>query len=544
MVRRGALPGIEDRPTCVIGVTSGSWRRIVDGLSHPDVWGPGGLYPLAAFRRSGRGWVARCPSGAHPDRRPSFSMPAGRASGHCFACGYRRTWIGFVLERHGHSPEAHGAAVRDALAVLAERAGIPLDTPIASETTAPPPLARLAGVLKLSRLSDHPRARACRDYLAARGVPGLALPRLPLGAWTEARSLGLALRTSGLPPRLLSEHGLTARYVPRHPLLFLYEDAAGVTGFKCRKPSLGEKSVLNALGFGGAVEGRSLFGLGVARETIERYGRVIIVEGEFDALGWHAASFAVGRTFELVALGGTAKPTVEKFRTLRALGARVVYLALDADAAGEAATAVACGCAWAAGLDVSVLTMPDGCKDPDEVLARHGPANGAARLFTLDRAEPGAVWLARHELARCPPVTAEAAAHLRARSAESARVMPVSGRPGYAARLAPALGVSAGALLHEWARDAAEARARAVREGLRGWASEWVRRLDRGSLGDHLDEATRALASAGAGLWEHEGADVEATASPDSPVDGSPTLEDARGPDTTQSTCGIKWGSV
>ena len=41
-------------------------------------------------------------------------------------------------------------------------------------------------------------------------------------------------------------------HVPSHPLLFVYEDAEGVTGFKCRKTSLGEKSVLNALGFGGA----------------------------------------------------------------------------------------------------------------------------------------------------------------------------------------------------------------------------------------------------------------------------------------------------
>src|SRR5262245_30020653 len=110
------------------GGASDSWRTIIEGLSHPDVWGRGGLYPLEGFRRSGRGWVARCPSGSHPDRHPSFSMPQGRAFGHCFACGYRRTWIGFVLERQGHSPEAQGTVVRDALAVLAERGGIPLAT--------------------------------------------------------------------------------------------------------------------------------------------------------------------------------------------------------------------------------------------------------------------------------------------------------------------------------------------------------------------------------------------------------------------------------
>jgi DNA primase len=498
------------------GGASGSWRATIDGLSHPDVWGPGGLYPLEGFRRSGRGWVARCPSGSHPDRHPSFSMPQGRAFGRCFACAYRRTWIGFVLERQGHSPEAQGAVVRDALAVLAERAGIPLATTSAEAEAPIPPLTVVTGVLKQNLLSQHPRAVACREYLAARRVPEDVLPRLPVGAWTDARAISAQLRAARLSPGLLPEHGLLARYVPSHPLLFVYEDAEGVTGFKCRKPSLGEKSVLNALGFGGAVEGRSLFGVSLAREAIARYGRVIVVEGEFDALGWHAASLAVGRHFELVALGGAAKPTVEKFRTLRSLGACAVYLALDADPAGEAAAATACRCAWEAGIDVGILPMPEGCKDPDDVLARQGPAAGAASLFTLDRAEPGAAWLARHQLAECPPVTFEAAARLRALSAEIARVMPASGRPGYAEILARALGLPAGALMEEWGRHAAETRARAVREHLRRWVSEWVGRLDQGGLGDHLDEATRVLAAARMGLSRPAAADVAAP--PDSPT--------------------------
>jgi len=481
----------------VTGIASGSWRGIVERLSHPDVWGPEGLYPLDAFRRSGRHWIARCPSGAHPDRHPSFSMPAGRSDGHCFACGYRRTWIGFVLERLGHSREAQGPAVREALVVLAERAGIPLDTPAPSEAESPvSPLAGLAGLLKQSLRSDHPRAVASRQYLAARGIPEGILPRLPLGAWTDARTIGDGLRAARLAPGLLREHGLLARYVSTHPLLFLYEDADGVTGFKCRTPSLAEKSVLNALGFGGAVEGRSLFGVSLAREAIRRYGRAIVVEGEFDALGWHAASLAVGRGFELVALGGAAKPTVEKFGTLGSLGACAVYLALDADPAGESATALACRCAWEAGLDAGILSMPEGCKDPDEVLARHGPAEGTRLLFGLDRAEPGAIWLARYQLRQIPPVTLEQTARLHELAAETARVMPVSSRSRYAAVMGEVLGTSPAALQDEWARHAARARAQAICEDVRRWAQGWAARLDPEGLAGHLDEGSRVLAQA------------------------------------------------
>ena len=233
----------------------------------------------------------------------------------------------------------------------------------------------------------------------------------------QSRLLG-QLRAARLSPGLLREHGLLARYVPSHPLLFVYEDAEGVTGFKCRKPSLREKSVLNALGFGGTVEGRSLFGVSLAREAIARYGRAIVVEGEFDALGWHAASLAVGRHFELVALGGAAKPTVEKFRTLRSLGACAVYLALDADPAGEAAAVAACHCAWEAGLEVGVLSMPEGCKDPDDVLAQQGPVAGAASLFTLDRAGH-----------KPDELTAAAAEYLLRRDAGLDFWRPVSKRP-------------------------------------------------------------------------------------------------------------------
>jgi hypothetical protein len=157
---------------------------------------------------------------------------------------------------------------------------MPIDEPARLQDPKPVPqsLAVLADILKRGLLSDHPRAAACRAYLGSRSVPDAMIPRLPIGAWTESGAIGTALRAAGLPVGLLREHGLLARYVPSHPLLFFYEDTDGVTGFKCRKPVLGEKSVLNALGFGGAVEGRSLFGgKRCRRSNRARYRRAIVV---------------------------------------------------------------------------------------------------------------------------------------------------------------------------------------------------------------------------------------------------------------------------
>jgi hypothetical protein len=92
--------------------------------------------------------------------------------------------------------------------------------------------------------------------------------------------------------------------------------------------------------------------------------------------------------------------------------------------------------------------------------------------------------------------------------------MPASSRPGYAVPLVQALGLSVGALMEEWLRHAAEVRAGMVCEQLRRWASEWGGRLDRGSLMEHLDEATRVLAAARTDLAGPETADVGVTDSP------------------------------
>jgi hypothetical protein len=72
------------------------------------------------------------------------------------------------------------------------------------------------------------------------------------------------------------------------------------------------------------------------------------------------------------------------------------------------------------------------------------------------------------------------------------------------------------ALTQEWGRHAAETRARAVREHLRRWVSDWVGRLDQGGLGDHLDEETRVVAAARMDFSWPAVADV--AASPDSPT--------------------------
>src|SRR5207247_2552644 len=140
-------------------------------------------------------------------------------------------------------------------------------------------------------------------------------------------------------------------------------------------------------------------------------------------------------------------------------------------------TSVACLCAWQAGLDVAVLPMPQDCKDPDQVLARHGSTEGKKLLFALDHAETGAAWLARYQLRQCPPITVEQAAALRESAAEAARLMPLAARARYGEIMAHALGVPARMLEVDWKRHATTARAHEMRDRLHRWALDWAGRL-------------------------------------------------------------------
>jgi hypothetical protein len=140
--------------------------------------------------------------------------------------------------------------------------------------------------------------------------------------------------------------------------------------------------------------------------------------------------------------------------------------------------------------------MPAGCKDPDEVLTRHGADAGARLVFALERAEPGAAWLARHQPRRWPPGTIEQTAQLREATADAAWVMPASARARYDEIFAEALGISPAALLDDWARRAAELREQAVRERLRQWAQACATQLQHGVLTDRVNEAARRITAA------------------------------------------------
>jgi DNA primase len=133
-----------------------------------------------------------------------------------------------------------------------------------------------------------------------------------------------------------------------------------------------------------------LFGLQQAREGMQKNGRAVLVEGNFDVITLHQAGFS-----EVVAPLGTAL-TLEQVQTLKRLADRVVLL-YDGDRAGYKATMHALQTCAEADVEVQVASRPGNARsggagplsggvDPDSLVA----GGGAALLReAIDRATGG-----------------------------------------------------------------------------------------------------------------------------------------------------------
>src|SRR4051794_37844484 len=289
------------------------------------------------LRRVGSRWTGLCPF--HDERTPSFSVNAENKLYHCFGCGESGDAIGFVQA-------TDGLDFREAVEVLAERYRVELklenEDPQAEQRRR-----RRERLLKLVErtagyyervLWASPEAARARDYLAGRGLGEEVLRKFRVGyspsAWdkvlTAAQRDGFSqeeLAAAGLAQRGRNG-GLYDRFRAR--VMFPLADSRGkVLGFGARalrddqRPkyvNTSENEIYH--------KGRQLFGIDLARAAAAKRGSLVAVEGYTDVLALHQAGIE-----ETVAIMGTAL-TPEQIAEF-ARTARVVYLALDADRAGQ-----------------------------------------------------------------------------------------------------------------------------------------------------------------------------------------------------------------
>ncbi len=141
---------------------------------------------------------------------------------------------------------------------------------------------------------------------------------------------------------------------------------------------------------------RHVFGLHQAKQAIRKSGYSVIVEGNLDVVSSHQAGVR-----QVIATAGTAL-TEFHLKALNRLSPKV-RLAFDADKAGVAATERAIVIAQNIGVDLSIVTLPDEAKDPDELIQK----DSDAWQQTINKAQPVVDWVLSAYKSRLDLKTAE-----------------------------------------------------------------------------------------------------------------------------------------
>jgi DNA primase len=340
------------------------------------------------LRKAGRMFKGLCPF--HEERTPSFVVYPDTGRWHCFgACASGGDVFSFVMRRDG-------VTFREALETLAHRAGVILESPTPQAEAQKEQrdrwrlaLAQAAGFYH-EQLLRRPAGEQARAYLRERRFHRDAAQAFELGwapeGWTTTRD---ALRAAGFSDEELLAAGLVKRREGggvydafRSRLVFPIRDTLGRTvGFGARTLVPGEvPKYVNSPQSELFDKSRLLYGLDKAKSAIHAAGRAVVVEGYTDVIRAHMAGFG-----NVVASLGTAL-TETHVRTLCRY-TRSIVLALDADAAGQAATLRGLNVAASSAGDVAPVVGADGWIRYEQVadVRLHVASLSAPDLRALDR---------------------------------------------------------------------------------------------------------------------------------------------------------------
>ncbi len=312
---------------------------------------------------------AVCPF--HSEKTPSFHVSRDKQIWRCFGCSLGGDMFSFVQQMEGVDfPEA--------LRILGKKAGVEIarfDSREANEKQRVQQLQAFAAAYFNKVLRDATYAQVARDYVSKRGIDAGLVEKFQLGyapdEWDALCKIALQkgfseseLLSGGLALRRKSGSGVIDRF--RHRLMVPLRDVHGnVVGFTGRvlRPEDTPK-YMNSPETVLYKKSQMLYGLDVAKLAIRKADRVIIMEGNLDVVASHKAGVE-----NVVAASGTAL-TEFHIDLLKRFTHNYVFC-FDADAAGFAAAERGIVLAQSAGVNVSVLFIPDGAgKDPDDVVQK------------------------------------------------------------------------------------------------------------------------------------------------------------------------------
>jgi len=318
------------------------------------------------LKRAGRNFKGLSPFSG--EKTPSFFVSPDKHIWHDFSSNKGGDVFSFVME-------AEGMDFRQALEHLARKAGVDLSQ---YESKGNRDLSRrkkrlleahelAANYYQHSLLKNQ---HALEYVFKKRGLSKQIVQDFKIGyAPAQGDALVQFLAKKGFSKNELADAGLTNRFggdMFRGRMTVPLMDPTGqVIGFTARiiTDDPNAPKYLNTPQTLLYDKGRHVFGLSQAKEAIRTNDYAVIVEGNLDVVSSHQAGIR-----QVVATAGTAM-TEFHLRALRRLTGNV-RLAFDSDKAGIAATERAIPIASQVGVELTIVTLPDGAKDPDELIQK------------------------------------------------------------------------------------------------------------------------------------------------------------------------------
>ncbi|MFU8860526.1 MAG: DNA primase [Cyclonatronaceae bacterium] len=325
------------------------------------------------LKRSGNSFTGLCPF--HNEKTPSFHVNPQLRIYKCFGCGAGGDVFNFVMD-------IEGIGFVEAMKWLADRFNVTIPEMESGESDAGYQLTegvfhalRFAGVHFHQNLVEADEAAHAREYLSKRGFTLKTIRKFGIGySLNSFDGLINDARTAGINDEYLFEAGLTkysensknAFDVFRGRLMFPIFNAAGKViafGGRILRDDKGPKYI-NSPQTRVYNKSEALYGIHLAKNDIRKQQEVILVEGYTDVVSlWQAG---IGN---VVASSGTSL-TVQQLQILKRYSPNLLMI-YDADNAGQAAMIRGIELALQEGMDVRLLSLPDG-EDPDSFVRKFG----------------------------------------------------------------------------------------------------------------------------------------------------------------------------
>ena len=336
-------------------------------------------------QRGGNFW-GKCPF--HHEKTASFSVNSTEQFFYCFGCHKSGDVISFIMD-------IESLDFNDAVKFLAERAKIPLpevrydDEKIKEQKKLKE---RLLNLLRETALFYERNLKSEQgakhyDYAISRKITTDTITRFGIGASLDFSSLPAYLKEKGytyeemvLSGACGEKNGKYFDWLGGRLIIPVIDQFNNVVAFVGRRIDGGkEQKYINTKETQVFFKGKTFFNLNNLKKIKNEKGidSVIMVEGHLDVVSLSQAGFP-----NVVATMGTAL-TKDQARILKRYTEKV-FISYDGDFAGQKASIRGLEILKEEGLEVKVVSLPDGM-DPDDVVKKLG-ADGYRKL--LDDAMP------------------------------------------------------------------------------------------------------------------------------------------------------------